>query len=858
MSAKPGATWRVCFAVAITSGLVLVPAATAEVFPENYTFTTLAGPREAFACGYDGTGSEARFQNPFGVAVDGNSNLYVTDTYDHAVRKVAPGGVVTTLAGLTGAAGSTDGSGGSSRFNLPAGVAMDAAGNVYVADSSNQTIRMITPAGLVTTLAGSAGTSGTNDGTGVAARFNTPSGVALDSQGNVYVADTGNHAIRRITPTGEVTTLAGALGTSGSVDGTGGAARFYLPASVAVDAAGNVFVADAANHTIRRISTNAVVTTWAGSAGAAGSANGTGGSARFNGPNGVAVGTNGNVYVADTFNHTIRKITASRAVTTLAGSAGTAGSANGTGTAARFNQPASVAADAAGNVYVADYSNNSLRKVTSAGVVTTLAGMTGGSGALDATANAARFSYPAGTAVDAAGNVYVADFANHTIRKISPAGVVTTFAGLAGTSGSANGTGSSAHFYRPTSVAVDGAGNLYVADSNNHTIRKITPARVVTTLAGSAGKFGSTDGTGTTARFNAPFGVAVDANTNVYVADTWNHTLRKITRAGVVTTLAGTAGSTGSTNGPGNAARFNYPQGVAVDRDANVYVADEGNHTIRKITPDGTVTTLAGSAGESGSADGPGSDARFNLPSGLAVDSSGNLYVGDTWNHTLRKITPDGTVTTLAGSAGRAGSAEGTGSTASFYAPEGLAVDANGRVYVADSDNHAIRIGYPALTDTAVVDLSTAPPGVVRHLDVTHLTTTSWSWSIVRYPAGSSAQLSAPTLRNPTLTPDVSDVYVVRFQGTNASGQVALGTLKLVSGETVPQIEHIGVSGTVLVLTGSGGVPGSPYSLLTSPDLALPLGTWTALPAGRFDASGGFALTNTVDSSVQFYRLRVP
>jgi streptogramin lyase len=299
-------------------------------------------------------------------------------------------------------------------------------------------------------------------------------------------------------------------------------------------------------------------------------------------------------------------------------------------------------------------------------------------------------------AVDGDGNLYVADANNHTIRKITPAGVVTTLAGTAGSSGSADGTGADARFKYPSGVAVDGDGNLYVADRDNNTIRKITPAGVVTTLAGTAGSSGSADGTGADARFNYPSGVAVDGVGNVNVADRYNHTIRKITPAGVVTTLAGTAGSSGSADGTGADARFSRPFGVAVDGDGNLYVTDRNNHTIRKITPAGVVTTLAGAAGSYGSADGTGADARFSGPVGVAFDGDGNLYVIDGSNHTIRKITPAGVVTTLAGAAGSSGSADGTGPLARFNYPEGVAVDGDGDVYVADRNNHTIREITPA------------------------------------------------------------------------------------------------------------------------------------------------------------------
>jgi hypothetical protein len=491
--------------------------------------------------------------------------------------------------------------------------------------------------------------------------------VTVDGAGNLYVADTGNDTIRKITPAGVVTTLAGTAGMPGSNDGTGAAAGFKAPWSVATDSAGNVYVADALNDTIRKVTPAGVVTTIAGSPGVSGSADGTGAAAQFNTPQGVATDGAGNVYVADWLNQIIRKITPAGVVTTLAGTAGMRGSADGTGAAARFDEPEAVATDSAGNVYVADGSNDVVRKITPGGMVTTLAGSAAVIGSADGTGATASFDNPSGLTTDNAGNVYVADTLNNIIRKITPAGVVTTFAGTAGMSGSTDAVGAAARFNVPSGVATDGAGNVYVADSGwmpcgmgcvdwgNHIIRKITPAGVVSTLAGTAGMTGSNDGAGAAARFWAPQGVATDGAGNVYVADTLNSTIRKITPAGVVTTLAGMAGMQGSTDGTGSAAGFDHPLGVAVDSAGNVYVADTNNDTIRKIMPTGVVSTLAGMAGMQGSTDGTGAAARFYAPSGVAVDSAGNVYVADTANHIIRKITPAGVVMTVVGRPGENG-----------------------------------------------------------------------------------------------------------------------------------------------------------------------------------------------------------
>jgi len=318
-----------------------------------------------------------------------------------------------------------------------------------------------------------------------------------------------------------------------------------------------------------------------------------------------------------------------------------------------------------------------------------LAGTPGSSGSLDGTGAAALFDQPYGVALDSSGNLFVADKGDHTIRMITSAGVVTTIAGTAGSSGTTDGTGSAARFNGPTGVAVGSGGAIYVADSINNTIRKIASAAggVVTTLAGAAGTAGSTNGTGTAATFNQPYGVAIDSSGNVYVAEFGNNLIRMVTQGGVVTTVAGTAGVTGSADGTSTAAMFNGPIGIAVDGSGNLYVADSGNNTIRKITSSGVVTTIAGTPGVVGSADGTGSAALFSSPTALAIDATATfLYVADTNNATVRRITiATGEVDTIVGSAAAPILETAPGALPATAVGQGVALDAT-HLYLATND----------------------------------------------------------------------------------------------------------------------------------------------------------------------------
>jgi DNA-binding beta-propeller fold protein YncE len=635
------------------------------------------------------------FDQPVAVCADASGNLYIADMYNAVIRKVTPSGTVGVFAGLAGEVGSANGTGSSARFNFPRGICYDSANQcLYIADCFNHAIRQVTvPGGVVTTIAGSASyPGGWSDGTGSGARFNYPRSICYDSaDGYLYVADTGNYTIRKVgtagPATGVVTTIAGSHGTIGSSNGTGTGALFNWPEGICYDSAdGYLYVTDTSNSTVRKVSTVGVVTTFAGAALTAGWGDGTGGGALFNYPAGICYDpADGYLYVIDTNNQTIRKITAGAVVTTLAGSHGASGSADGSGSAARFTFARGICYDpSSGSLYVTDTMNDTLRNVTTGGAVSTLVGP------------ALVYNKPAYACADAAGNVYFTDTYNQVIRKVTPSGTVSVLAGSVGVTGGTNGLGGLARFSYPSGICYDSAdGYLYVTDSGGYTIRKVSTAGDVTTIAGTVNQSGFVDATGGTARFFYPTGICYDAaDGNLYVTDTENHAIRQVTTAGAVTTIDGTAGL-GWADGSSSVAQFQEPEGICYDSmDGYLYVTDTYNHVVRKVSTAGTVVTIAGDPGHTGWVDGTGTVALFYSLRGICYDAAdGYLYVTDKYNDVIRRVSTGGTVSTPAGTAATPGTADGVGAGARFYLPEGICYSgADGKLYVTDTGSDDLRM----------------------------------------------------------------------------------------------------------------------------------------------------------------------
>jgi gliding motility-associated-like protein len=780
---------------------------------EYGTVTTFAGNGQYSYT--DGAANAASFRIPTGLAIDNDNNIYVADFGNDVIRKITPQGLVSTFAG-NGSGGRDNGTGTQASFYRPSGLALDPSGVIYVVEQVGEDVRKITATAQVSLLAGS-GFIGKADGTGTAASFNTPVDVAIGPDRNLYVSDMQNHLIRKITADGKVSTFAG-NGIAASTNGTLLQASFGGPQGIAFDSNGNLFIADSYSYTVRKVSTEGMVTTFAGNGNRA-SIDGIGTSAGFTEPTYLAFDTNDDLYVADA--NMVRKITREGVVTTVAGNNSSFGYLDGVGTAARFSTVGGLGFDRNGFLFVGEISNHIIRKITLSGYTIdkslpqgltfnpedgTISGtpvslavaenytitarnksgkgstavrieVTGNSvpateapkinyaspkvytinapiqplipdkkgGAVDPNGFSIDKPLPAGLSLDpntgvisgtpmelspatiytiiaknSAGpsqaqlNIKISDeilsiSSPPDIKYASPqtlylkaplsrnivpeqrggpvqahsAGLVTNFAGT-GQPGRDDGPKAGAKFDGPAKVAIDGQGNFYISDFNNYSLRKITPAGEVSTPSGAAGP-GYANGVFRTAQLQGPRGLVTDKAGNVYIADVYS--IRKVNAIGITSTLAGN-GTAGNTDGTGTAARFDGVVSLAIDNTDNIYAIDQGNGTIRKITPGGVVTTIAGNRNRN-NVDGQGTAASFNNPQDIVL-YNGNFYIADYLY--IRKMTPGGLVTTIAGN-GIPKVLNGNASSAGFGNASALGVNGAGEFYVLDLGNNTANEG---------------------------------------------------------------------------------------------------------------------------------------------------------------------
>lgn len=663
--------------------------------------TTVAGG--ALNAG-DGGPATSASMHMLAVGADAVGNQYIADIYNNTVRKVdAATGIITTVAGngIPGFSGD-NAAATSARLNYPSGVALDASGNLYIADAGNYSVRKVnTATGIITTVAGigALGFNGDN-GAATSAQLSFLQDVALDASGNLYIADTGNNRIRLVNAaTGIITTVAGdgTQGFSGD-NGIATSAKLDSPQDVALDASGNLYIADLYNNRVRMVNkATGIISTVAGDGtyGFNGN-NGIATSAQLSNPWSVTLDASGNFYIADGGSSRIRKVnTATGIITSVAGNGiqGFSGD-NGAATSAQLKYPRSVASDAMGNLYILDYDNARIRKVnTTSGIITSVAGNGAfGFSGDNGVATNAQLYYPSSAALDASGNLYIADEGNLRVRKVNSAsGIITTVAGngTLGNSGD-NGLATSAQVY-PQSVALDANGNLYIGE--NYRIRKVNVVTgIITTVAGtSTNGFTGDNVAATSARLDSPHGIALDPNGNLYIAETGANRIRLVNAAtGIITTVAGdgTPGFSGD-NGAATSAKLDYPYSIALDGIGNLYIADANNRRIRKVnSTTGIITTVAGNGTQGYSGDNEAAtSAQLYYPQGVTLDANGNFYIAEIGENRIRKVnTGTGIITTIAGVGSPGFSGDNGIATNAEIIAVGVTLDALGNLYIVGAN----------------------------------------------------------------------------------------------------------------------------------------------------------------------------
>jgi uncharacterized protein (TIGR03437 family) len=830
------------------------------------TIDTYAGNDALFA-GSGLPATAAQIVGPNSMAVDSQGNLYISASGLSMVLKVTAGtGIVSVYAGNGLATGGGDGGlavGASLLY--PAGLAFDSAGNLYIVDSYNSNVRKVAPNGIITTVAGGGGQGGFagDGGPATQALLTNPTGIAVDKSGNLYIADTGNNRIRLVgASNGIISTIAGSSTTG--LTGDGGLAvdaTLTLPEGLAIDVSGNLYIADQNNWVIRRIS-NGIINTVAGTGkpGYSGD-NGQATKAMLNAPQGVAVDTSGNIYIADTGNQRIRYVNTSGIITTIAGTGANNFSGDGgAATAATFSNPVEVALDASGNIYVADLFNNRIRRFVVGGAIATFAGTTVSVG--DGGPSTQARIEPWSVAVDSTGNLYIADRLEQRVRKVTPSGTITTLAGTGQAGGGGdNGPANLAALNTPNGVAVDAAGNVYIADAGNMAIRRVDASTgIITAFAGTGNCCYAGTGTGgdggpaTAATLYYPESVAVDGSGNVYFTDLVQSStsplaqaVRRVTTDGKISTWAG-GGSKVGFGGDGGAplqAQFGSSLTLAAGSDGSLYIADTNNNRVRKVDPAGaTINTIAGNGQNTISGNGgQATSAGVGNPLSVALDPAGNLYIG--FIGTVRVVTPAGVIGPYAGSGLYGFSGDGGPATAaSLTGASGLATDSASNLYISDSGNRRVRQVQPAVSPAIAltptdVTISLAATGSTPTTQTFTLSnsgqgTLNWASSVTTTAGGAWLSVSPSNgsvlAGQPGITVTVSanpsgltagDYYaLIQITSPSAASPVQLVTVRLTvqtAGEAPPQVAAGGVlnaasfslqtpvaPGTIVSIFGSG------------------------------------------------------
>jgi uncharacterized protein (TIGR03437 family) len=832
-----------------------------NAWSQPYVISTLAGTPRLL----DGSLATATpLREPISVAVDSSGNLYIADQADSRIRKVNPAGIISTYAG-TGIPGYSGdrGPATSAKISFPAGIALDAQGNMYVADEGNSVIRRIAVDGTINTVAGNGNPNFAGDNGPATSAQMDPVAVAVDSQGNLYIADGANYRIRKVDTNGIITTIAG-HGIEGYVGDNGPAtgAEIDFVTDLAVDNNGNVYLADYYNYEVRKVDTTGMMTAFAGGVQFGSIASAIPATTAVMVPYGVAFDPSGNVYISDgNLNNTVvRRVDLSTGLIYTVAGTGQVGFTGdgGEGLAAELNSPAGLAISG-GVVYFADVANERVRSISNY-IINTVAG----TGIRDnGPATNAFLNFPEGIAIDGSGNVLVADTGNAEARRFKTGGNINNVGQLQGGA--------------PLGVAVDHAGNFYLTDeepgfpSQMPHVLEVAADGTTSVIAGNGpdGFYGD-DGPATLAVFNTPQGIAVDSAGNIYVADHGNFRVRKIDTTGNINTIGGNGKAQFSgDNGPATSAGMD-PYDLAVDSAGDVLVVDQLNNRIRKIASNGTITTVVGTGLPGYAGDGgPATAAQLKVPSGIALDSAGNMYIADEGNAVVRRVTAQGLITTIAGNGTLTpSSGDGGPATAAQLDPFSLALDAAGNVYVTDSFNDHVRLLTPQTVTPASMSAvsgngqsATVETGLPAPLVVKVADGTGAGVAGVLVTFNVSPQGAAIVTPSPALTLNDGTVTAMVTLGENA-GPVTITASAYALPSVTFTVTALGSNSPSISSGGitSAGLSNPPVKSLSPNAIVTVFGTNFA-PAGTAQQSGlvnGQLPTNFDGVCVEFATVRAP